>query len=414
VVGSRLQLALISLLLIVLPLGLSAQASDSSASPHRKLLLYVDQPPNGKLTENQLLMVSRSLQLILRVGISGLAISDTIDFVQKGSPPDLSALAQKAGADFWLWAQVSTDAGKTHVRVRGFDVPAQATKFDTTVTREGELSPLELPFEKWDDIVSLVTASLPSGEPEGQDSTGPQEVTLTIRALPGTLITGPGGKMARAGGDGFASLNLPGPGEYSLRATVSGYYPETSRFFLAGNTELILNQTPASWWAIDASLLEIGYPSFDVARFIIPNSFYVKLGFTTYAVGLAFTDTHVVTNNPLTNLVFQTGIYLRPEDVLFRPYINLGAFLRIVHAPGKLFGVDPMSWGGFQFSIGTEIGSSPRGRFFFEYQPMMYTASIPGLLQASFESRDPPAGWSFSPKSAFNFLCFRVGYRWAL
>src|SRR5208337_2652933 len=104
----------------------------------------------------------------------------------------------------------------------------------------------------------------------------------------------------------------------------------------------------------------------------------------------------------------QTGIYLRPEDVLFRAYINLGAFLRFVYAPGTLVGVDPLSWGGVQLTIGTEIGGSPRGRFFFEYQPMLYAENVPGLFQATFGSNGPPAGWSFSPTSAFNFLCFRV------
>jgi hypothetical protein len=205
---------------------------------------------------------------------------------------------------------------------------------------------------------------------------------------------------------------LSAPGEYSLRATHPGYYPETSHFYLADDKEVVLQQAPASRWAIDASLLQMGYPSVDVARFILPNSFYVKLGITTYAVGLALAGNQVVSNNPLTNFVFQTGIYLRPEDVLFRAYVNLGAFVRFVYAPGTLVGVDPLSWGGIQLSLGTEIGSSPRGRFFFEFQPMMYAVSVPGLFQASFGTNGPPPGWSFSANSALDILCFRVGYRW--
>jgi len=396
------------------PFTVSAQTAEPSSGLQRSLLLYVDQQQKGGLTENQLLVLSRSLLISLQAGIPGIAVSDAAGSGQSASPAALSDLALKAGADFWLWAQVSVDAGKTQLHVRGFDILAQEKKFDATLTRESLLSPLELPFEKWDDLVSLVTSSLSSGEPQGQGTPGPQEVTLTVRALPGTLITGPGGAKAQAGKDGFASLSFPAPGEYSLHATLSGYYPLTRRFFLSDNREVFLEQTPHSWWALDASLLEMGYPSFDVSRFILLNSLYVKLGITTYAVGLAFTDTQAFTSNPLTNLVLQTGIYLRPDDVLFRPYVNLGAFLRIVVAPGTLVGIDPLSWGGLQFSIGTEIGRSPRGRFFFEYQPMLYAASVPGLFQASFGSGNPPAGWSFSPKSAFNFLCFRVGYRWPL
>src|SRR5208283_3930233 len=95
----------------------------------------------------------------------------------------------------------------------------------------------------------------------------------------------------RAGNDGFASLSFPAPGEYSLHATLAGYYPLTRRFFLSGNREIFFEQTPHSWWALDASLLEMGYPSVDVSRFIIPSLAYVKLGITSYAVGLAFTNT---------------------------------------------------------------------------------------------------------------------------
>jgi len=399
--------------MFVLPLGLPAQASSSLSSPQRNLLLYVDQPPKRGLSENQLLVLSRSLLISLQAGVQGLAVSDAAGTVQSASPATLSDLALKAGADFWLWAQVSVDGGKTQLHARGFDVRAQEMKFDATLTRESELSPVELPFEKWDDVVSLVTSSLSSGDLQGQGTPGPQEVILTVRAIPGTLITGPGGTKARTGKDGFASLSFPAPGEYSLHATLSGYYPLTRRFFLSGNREVFLEQTPHSWWALDASLLEMGYPSFDVSRFILLNSLYVKLGITTYAVGLAFTDTQAFTSNPLTNLVLQTGIYLRPDDVLFRPYVNLGAFLRIVVAPGTL-GIDPLSWGGLQFSIGTEIGRSPRGRFFFEYQPMLYAVNVPGLFQASLGSGNSPSGWSFSSNGAANYLCFRVGYRWAL
>ncbi len=412
-VGRRVHPALL-LLLFFAPLAVSAQSAEPSSGGQEALFLYVDQPQKGMLTEDQLLVLSRSLLISLQAGVPGLPVSDAAGPVPSASPAALSDLAVKTGADFWIWAQVSIDAGKTQLHVRGFDVRAQEMKFDTTLTRESDLSPSELPFEKWNDVVSLVTSSLSSGELQGQGTPGPQEVTLTVRALPGTLITGPGGTRAQAGKDGFALLSFPAPGEYSLHATLSGYYPLTSRFFLGGDREVFLEQTPASWWAIDASLLEMGYPSFDVSRFIIPNSLYVKLGITTYAVGLALTDTQAFTSNPLTNLVLQTGIYLGPEDMLLRPYVNLGAFLRIVVAPGTLVGIDPLSWGGLQFSIGTEIGRSPRGRFFFEYQPMFYAVSVPGLFQASFGSGNPPSGWSFSQNGAANYLCFRTGYRWAL
>ena len=402
---------MLSLLLSVVPHGLWAQTSDAAGGAPRKLLLFVDQQAGGSLTDDQLLVVSRSLLVSLQDAVKGLAISDSVGSMKQGSEKGLSDLAEKAGADSWLWAQVSSDAGKTRIRARGFNVISREAKFDTTVTREGALSPQELPYEKWDDLAALVSSAFPTNELDAQRSEGPRDLTLTVRALPGTLVSGPGKTTATAGKDGFAVMKLPGPGEYSVRSTLSGFYPETSSFILSSDREIFLTQTRTSWWTIDASLLQMGYPSFDLGRFIIPNSIYVRLGFTTYAVGLAFTETQMVTNNPLTNIVLQAGIYLRPEDVLFRAYVNVGAFLRFVYAPGTLGGVDPLSWGGLQLSVGTEIGRSPRGRFFLEYQPMLYAASVPGLFQASLGTSDA-TGWTFFPQGAFNYLSFRAGYRW--
>jgi hypothetical protein len=315
--------------------------------------------------------------------------------------------------------QVSSDPAKVRLRAQGYDVLTQQAVFDQGLEREGAFSATSLPFETWSDLVEVAGPVLPPGTATPSTATapaGPHEAALSIRAEPGTEVLGPQGKKAVAGSDGVALLRLTTPAEYSLRSTKPGFYPDTSRLFLTGDRELTLHQVRASRWAIDASLLQMGYPGMDGTYFIIPNWLYVKLGLTTYLVGLAFTDTQVITSNPLTNIVLQTGVYLRREDVLFRPYINAGAFVRFVHAPGVLVGIDPLSWGGLQASLGTEIGSSPRGRFFVEFQPMLYASSIPGLFQASLSGtgHNQLIGWAFWPNGALNLLCVRFGYRWML
>ena len=75
------------------------------------------------------------------------------------------------------------------MHVRGFDVAAREMKFDTTLNRDAGLSPLDLPFEKWDDIISLLAPSFPPA-PDQRGSSVQGETTLTIRALPGTTLTG--------------------------------------------------------------------------------------------------------------------------------------------------------------------------------------------------------------------------------
>jgi hypothetical protein len=420
-----------ALLILALPPVLSAQGADASAKPtdptaqaadpaavpvQKKLLLYVDQPAGGKIADDQLLMISRSLLIRLEAGVSGLSVSDFIGSASPASAGSISEVAQQAGADYWLWTQVSVDSDKTTLRVQGFDLAAQEMKVDTTVSRDGELSALDLPFETWGDVAALVTSSLPPGVTEKRHVPvdAHQGPALTVRALPGTELTGPGGTKATVGDDGTAVLTFPSVGEYSFRATLAGYDPEKRQVFLASDRELTISQAPGSQWAIDASMLQMSYPSIDVTRFIVPNAFYVKVGITSYAIGLAFSGTDLYTSNPLTNLVMQAGVYLRPEDVIFRAYMNVGAFLRIVSAPGLPLQLDAVSSGGFQFSIGTEIGRSPRGRFFFEFQPMLYSTNLPTLFQAFFGSSNAPIGWVFSSTGALNILSFRMGYRWML
>jgi hypothetical protein len=404
------------LLAFILPVaGLSAQSTEPSAM--RKVLLYVDQQAGGVLSGDQLFMLSRSILLGLRSGIPGLQITEeSSGSIPSVSDETLTQRASSAGADFWAWVQVSSGPANIRLHARGFDLLAQRVVFDQTLERQGAFSATGLAFEAWNDLVALARPALPAEAPSAPASARPSEAALAVRAEPGTVVTGPGGKKAVADSDGIALLRLAAPAEYSLRSTRSGFYPDTSRIFVSGDGELTLHQVRASRWAIDASLLQMGYPSVDGSYFIIPNWLYAKLGLTTYLVGLAFTDTQVITSNPLTNIVVQAGVYLRREDVLFRFYVNAGAFVRFVHAPGVLVGIDPLSWGGFQASLGTEIGSNPHGRLFLEFQPMLYASSVPGLLQASLGSsvNKDVIGWAFSPKGALNILCFRFGYRWML
>jgi hypothetical protein len=409
--------AAILLLGFALPaLELSAQSEEASAPA--LVMLYVDEQPGGALGPDQLLMLSRSILLGLQSGIPGLSITEGSG--SRSTPASADALTQQAsssGSDFWIWVEVSSDPAVIRLHARGFDLLAQTAAFDQTMQREGPFATMGLPFESWSDLVELVQPALSSrGTRAASAPARRHEAALSIRAEPGTEVLGPQGKKAVAGSDGVALLRLTTPAEYSLRSTKPGFYPDTSRLFLTGDRELTLHQVRASRWAIDASLLQMGYPGMDGTYFIIPNWLYVKLGLTTYLVGLAFTDTQVITSNPLTNIVLQTGVYLRREDVLFRPYIGAGAFVRFVHAPGVLVGIDPLSWGGLQASLGTEIGSSPRGRFFVEFQPMLYASSIPGLFQASLSGtgHNQLIGWAFWPNGALNLLCVRFGYRWML
>ena len=395
--------------------------------PSGRVMLYVDEAKDGPLSSDELFMMSRSALLGLQSAVPGLQLIELASgSLSPASEKSLTRRAAEDGAASWIWLQASGDRSRMVVRARAFDLPSGTSTFDQSIERDGGFSAPRLASDSWSDLAALVRQGMPAGAPAAAAALSPSAASgsepggavLTVRARPGTEVAGPQGMRAVADADGVARLRLAAPAEYTLRSTRQGFYADTQRLFVSGDQELVLHQSAASRWAIDASLLQMAYPGIEGSYFLVPNWVYVKLGFTTYLLGLALTDTQVVSSNPLTNIVVQAGSYLRREDVVFRPYVNVGLFLRFVHAPGILVGIDAVSWGGLQASLGTEIGSNPHGRFFVEFQPMLYFSGVPGLLEASLaassNNNGSPTGWLFLSPGAVDLLCFRVGYRWML
>ena len=142
-----------------------------------------------RVTDSELFIISRSLLLTLQT-----AAQETLTFVESpelaapaGSVPaatadHLTTLAKSAGADAWVWVQIAEEPAALHLTVRSFDLFDQQMVLDLSVSREKSPSLLDLPYEKWKDIVAPVldTYQGPVGTPRS-----PQTAVITIRALPG-------------------------------------------------------------------------------------------------------------------------------------------------------------------------------------------------------------------------------------
>ena len=274
---------------------------------------------------------------------------------------------------------------------------------DATVNRDSRLSFFDVPYEKWTDIVSLVqegtqlqrTPPLPPRTPRRPPARSlPDGFPHDPGSSPGTLITAGKGVTALTDGYGTATFTLASPAEYSLRAVRADFYPTRQELFVSADRTIELPQARASRWAVEGSLLDAQYPGVDVTRFVIPNWVFVRLGFTTYQLGLALSGNSVFSNEPLTNFALQGGAYFRPEDALFRFYGTLGGFLRVITQPGQAPLIDPLAPGGIQVSLGTEILGTQHGGFFFEWAPMLYFTTVPGLMQASLETMTRSVGCS--------------------
>ena len=413
-------LALASLLLFLPVCGFAQQETQG---PGRRMLLHVEEGSGAGFSRNELIMISRSLMMSLQEQEAGIVVVSSPDGELRAADEKLGVLARTARADCWLSVALSGNDSATMFHARSFDLVSGNLVFDRTVRRDGRLSVLDLPFEKWTDIISLVRErySVPTGgsataaallaSAEATSAVEPPE--LTVHALPWTKVTVARGLSATTGSDGTVRIPIPSPGDFLVRAVLSDYYPSRQEVFITSSRSIQLVQEKASRWAVDGSLLGLQYPGVDLARFIIPNWVFVKLGCTTYLLGLALTGDAVFSNLPLTNIVVQAGAYFRPEDVGLRFYGTVGGFLRVLTPSGMGPLIDPLAPGGAQLSLGTEISGTSRGAFFFEWVPMLYFTTVTGLFQASFGNNDT-FGWAFTSWGALSVFSFRIGYRWLL
>jgi hypothetical protein len=407
---------LLSVLLAAAPF---LDAQDQAPQVPRKLLLHVEQAGGTGYSQNELLMISRSIMLSLQNAVGNIIVIESPDGQLPASGSRINELAQAAKADCWLWIGLSNRGKGTSVRVRSFDISTSEQTFDQALGRDARISVLDLPYEKWRDIASLISQRYAPGAgmhsaqlapPDAQAQSAPSgAAVLTIHALPGTVISEDGiGASATTGTDGTAQLRLPAPAEYSLRATLTNYHEAKEDLFLSSDRTIDIVQHLISRWALDFSMQDIESPGIDLSRFIVPNFLFVKLGFTTRLIGLALTNDAVFLNEPLTTFALQGGIYFRPEDVLFRFYGALGGFLR-VRNPVQAAYLDPLAPAGVQISLGAEIGAARHGGFFFEWEPTFYFALEPDF-QNSF-GNNGTAGWFFPSWGALDILTVRIGYR---
>ena len=388
-------------------------AQPGTGGDARRILFSLSRESAGELTDGQALMISRSMLARLQAASSEIIVLERPASIGAPSVSDLSADARGRGADGWVSVIISGTWESMRIGVRAFDLRTSSMVVDRSFARAGS-SLGELPREGWDDMVQVVAPQFHAALPGAQAPSGAPQARLTIRAIVGTRVTGAGTGALVIGPDGVVTVDLPASREYLLRGELAGYSPSTARIFLSGSREVVLRQERSARWAMEASLQDLGYPRIDAAWFPGGGSAYVKLGLTTYLVGLALDSTEVLSSTPLTNVEAQMGLFLNPADSLFRVSFGIGCFVRVVHVPEVFFGPDPLSPWGIRGIIGVEISGAPRSRFFVELTPTVYMTPAPDALRQFLGSGDIPFGWLRGNGSFVDVVSLRCGYRWLL
>jgi hypothetical protein len=388
---------------------LSGQEQQPREAP-RRLMLGVTQAGAIGLTEEELTIVSRSMLLALQEIRADLILVEPSRRPADPSDGGMSRLAEGSGADCWMLVEISGSRTEPALRVHSRDVLSGSTVIDKTIRRQaGEgLSVLALPYERWEDISALLAGAYPPRDATDLPSRDPGSAVLTVRALPGTVLTFSGGTKATVGPDGKAEASLAVPAAYQLQAALRGSSTVKESLYIQADRELAVAQARVPRFAIDASAL-MSWPGLAVSFFPLPERVFVRAGLTTYLVGLAFRPEALFFSDPLTNLDILVGTYVNPAYSPVRAYAGVGGFLRFVHAAGLPLHLDPLSPAGVQAALGLETSIGASARFFAEYEPMLYATQTPELMRSTQRSG---AGWAFFSRAALQLLSFRIGIRW--
>jgi hypothetical protein len=400
-------------------LAVNAQAQGTTVENAPRLLLCVESRPGSPYTEAEIKIAAKSVAFALK------AAADRVMIVEYGirNFPETTEGRMEAcremRTDGWLWIGLSGEKAAPVLQLSAFNAVSGVSIVEKSFQRDRSLSLQVMVEEKWQEIVPAVAAAFGSLDSSLSSRVESMTAELTLRALPGTLITGLPGVPLAVGTDGSAVASLTTPGVYSARAELFGYSPASLNVYLVSAREISFIQEPGSRWAFDLSFFNSMFPGGNAAFFIVQNWIFAKFEAMTYLFGLALDSENIIFSIPLFNFGLGFGTYLAPEDFALRPYIVAGGFLRISWLPGFAPGVEPLSPGGISLDIGVEFPVFKKGSLFIEYVPMLYLTGNLELFMASLGSVENQVGYYPIPFGTtsfgvLNYLNLRFGFRWLL
>ncbi len=355
----------------------------------RRLVLFVEAEPGAELSEAELITLRDSLLIRMIQASSEYVVFEPLqEDSAPGSDSERSRIAGKMGADAWLSVNVEGTLDELKLRVASMDLLENETVIELTLEKKG-IRGLERRF--WDEVVKAVKEKykkLPQKIIGGEV----EAATVTIRAIPGTEITGLTEQPLLVDSEGGVELILFRGATYEFQAHRTGYYTYTRSFYVSQPAlEVECEQQEVARLGWEIYLSKAVYPGVAYSLYFIPTPLYVRLGLTYYYLGLPVFGMDSRADIPMVHLNAAFGLYInRPEDII-RLYVSGGAFLRIVNyidikEPERSYaGFEELSFFGFYPLLGFEVSSSPHIRLYLEYCPIFYLLQEPELGSAYYE-----------------------------
>jgi hypothetical protein len=404
----------------ILLAALSVLPASAEKAP-RRLIVAVEAKGGDSYTSAELLQLSRSLMAAIQSSGTEILLLDWGSDPFPSDKPEGIAEAVKRTADCWLLVTIGGGRKSPALTIRSYDVLIKKNVIEGKLQLDGAFALPAPPDSTWKKLVGMVAGAFPPLDTEQPLKTTAADrpalwtkdlATLTLHAVPGTVVEGLDGEARTVGEDGTLKESVRSPATYLLTATHPGQLPLETSFYLENDREITLPQHVLARWSVDAGLFGMSFPQVEGSYFIVPGWLYARVGLMTYVAGLAFTEDEMFWSSMLSTLSVRVGTYaFFPQESWFRPYVGAGALLRIAHDP-LFFGIEPVAPVAFQLTLGIEVSPWPRSRFFLEWLPTEYPTAYPDLFEASM-----PRGSDamiFLPFAVLDMGGFRLGWRWML
>lgn len=267
------------------------------------------------------------------------------------------------------------------ISVTAYDSYFKEEKFDYEYPSEG-YSIISMQEEFFPELVSRTAEAFPPRDPEIEEVFTERIVenvevkrvlkgiALTIRGVPGTLITSKTGEVYRLDDTGEVLLELPFDTTFSFRAEHPDYFPQNETVLVERqNMEYEIEQTKSVRWGFDAGIRiwAIGLEAAAVF-YPIPNRLFLTLHLESSLISVIYlTGGQSLFLTPSLNV----GFYLLPPDSFVRFAISAGLFTRFVFPPGEPAYLSRLVTFGAQIPLRIELSPFKRVRFFAEYKPRL-------------------------------------------
>lgn len=407
-------------ILIALACALPAAAEQAP----RRLVVAVEAKDGDAYTSAELLQLTRSLMAAIQKADTKVLL---LDWGSEPFPSDKTEgveAAVKRTADCWLLVTVGGTRKNPALLIRSYDLLLKRHVIEGRLQLDTAFELPDPPASTWSKLVGMVAGAYPPVDTAQPLKSPPADrpaawtkdlATLTLRAVPGTVVAGLDGDPRIVGEDGILKELVRSPATYQLKATHPEQLPVETTIYLEQDRNITLPQHALARWSVDAGLYGMSFPHVEGSWFLVPGWLYARAGLMTYLAGFAFGHETMFWSEPLTTLSARVGTYaFFPQESWFRTYVGAGAVLRIAHPfSGPLVYLDQAAPWGFQLTLGIEVSPWPQSKFFLEWLPTEYPTRYPDLFVGSLPE-DAGRRFILLPYAVMDMGSFRLGWRWML